>query len=65
MQKALDIAGVYEASSGIRVREHVRSADDLRTPGVHDDVVNMRGDFNRVGGDMRKALKKHPRYGRR
>jgi hypothetical protein len=55
MVKALDLPGTYDACTG-RGRV-MRTADDLRTPSFRDDVRHMRGDFNRVGGDMRKALK--------
>jgi hypothetical protein len=62
MRKAVDITGAYDARSG-RMRDNVRNADDLRTPTVRDDVRHMRGDFNQVGGDMRRALKKYPSKG--
>ncbi|MGI4833281.1 MAG: hypothetical protein ACRYFK_07450 [Janthinobacterium lividum] len=58
MVKAVDIAGNYDVRAG-GTRTTLRNADDLPTPTVQDDVRHMRGDFNRVGGDMRKALKKH------
>jgi hypothetical protein len=56
MVKALDLPGTYDAYTG---RGRVtRTADDLRTPSFQDDIRHMRGDFNRVGGDMREALRK-------
>jgi hypothetical protein len=59
MVKATDIAGTYDVRNGAS-RPAMRNADDLATPTVQDDVANMRDDFNKVGGDMRKALAKHP-----
>lgn len=56
MVKALDLSATYDACAG---RDHImRSADDLRTPDFQDDIRKMRGDFDRVGGDMRTAIKK-------
>lgn len=59
LMKATDITGIYDMRAG-SVRATARNADDLVTPTVQDDIRHMRGDFQRVGGDMRKALAKHP-----
>jgi hypothetical protein len=59
--KMMDIAGTYDVRAGSS-RPAMRNADDLPTPTVQDDITHMREDFGRVGGDMRRALKKHPSF---